>query len=128
MSAPPTDIKTPNEGAIYQRRFIGVETLPAISKEKKPDDLWKRYQDPTKPATDEEFQSRLDNDKFKDGICILTGRVRHRPDRRRLFYVVIDGDRADGIKELFTRNGRTITIQDVAKKWIVEQHKDNPEK
>jgi hypothetical protein len=130
MSTPaaPSEIKTPNEGAIYWRRFIGVETLPANSREKKPSSFWKRYQDPATPATDEEFQNWLDNDKFGDGVCILTGRVRHRPDRRNLFYVKIDGDRAAGIKELLTRNGRTITIQDVAKKWIVEQHKDNPEK
>jgi hypothetical protein len=38
MSTPaaPSEIKTPNEGAIYWRRFIGVETLPANSREKKP--------------------------------------------------------------------------------------------
>jgi hypothetical protein len=37
MSSPLTDIKTPNDVAIYWRRFIGVETIPAISKEKRPD-------------------------------------------------------------------------------------------
>jgi hypothetical protein len=49
MSIPTTDIKTPNDGAKYWREFIGVETLPAKSREKKPSSFWKRYQDPAKP-------------------------------------------------------------------------------
>jgi hypothetical protein len=128
MSTPPVDIKTPNEGATYWRRYIGVETLPAKSREKKPSSFWKRYQDPNKPATDAEFQKWLDNDEFKDGVCILTGKVRHRPDRQHLYYVKIDGDKAAGLKELLTINGRTATLQEVSQKWIVEQHKDSPDK
>jgi hypothetical protein len=117
---------------IYEDACFGdnslVETLPAKSREKKPSSFWKRYQDPAKPATDAEFPKWLDNNEFKDGVCILTGRVRHRPDRQHLFYVVIDEDKAAGIKELLTRNGHTRTLQEVSKQWIVEQHKDNPEK
>src|SRR5687767_10842655 len=110
MSAP-SEIKTSNDGARYWRKFIGVETLPAISKEKKPHPTlktgdkysWEKYQ--KESATDKEFQSWLDNDKFKDGVCILPGKVRHREDRKHLFYIKIDGDKAAGIKELLTRNG-----------------------
>ena len=51
------------------------------------------------------------------------------PARRKdLFYVVIDGDKAAGIKELLSRDGKTVTIRDMSQKWIVEHHKDNPEK
>src|SRR5215207_4176134 len=124
---PPTKIKTLNDGARYWREFIGVETLPAVSKEKRPDlPSWKKYQ--IESASDEEFQSWLDNDKFKNGVCILPGKIRHRKDRSDLYFVVIDGDESHGIKELLTRNGHIPTLQEVSKKWIVEQHKDNPEK
>lgn len=121
----PSEIKTPNEGAKYWRKIIGVETLPAISKEKKPFGTWKKYQ--TEAASDEEFQNWIDNDKFKDGICILPGKVRHRA-AAHLYYIVIDGDKAAGVKELLTRNGHTPTLQEVAEKWIVEQHADDPKK
>src|SRR5829696_2536617 len=122
-----SDIKTPNKGAKYWRYTIGVETLPALSKEKRPDlRSWEKYQ--REPVTDEEFQSWLDDDKFKNGVCILPGKIRHRSDRQHLYYIVIDGDKAHGIKELLTRNGHTPTLQEVAKQWIVEQHKDNTEK
>src|SRR5215203_2556809 len=123
---PPSEIKTLNEGAKYWRNFIGVETLPAISKEKRPVGLWKYRQ--IDQASDKEFQDWLDNDKFNDGVCILTGKVRHRPDRNHLYFVVIDGDKKYGIKELLTRNGHTPTLQEVSEKWIVEQHKDNTDK
>ena len=122
-----SDIKTPNKGAKYWRYTIGVETLPALSKEKRPDlRSWEKYQ--REPVTDEEFQSWLDDDKFKNGVCILPGKIHHRSDRQHLYYIVIDGDKAHGIKELLTRNGHTPTLQEVAKQWIVEQHKDNTEK
>jgi hypothetical protein len=84
----PSEIKTPNDGARYWREFIGLETLPAISREKKPPESWKKYQ--TEPASNEEFQNWLDNDRFKDGVCILPGKVRHRLDRSHLYFVVID--------------------------------------
>lgn len=120
-------IKTQNDGARFWREFIGVEALPANSKEKKPLYPWKPYQ--TTPSTDKEFQDWIDTNAFANGVCILTGKVRHRPERQNLFFVMIDGDKPDGIRELFTRNGYAPpTLQEVAEKWIVEQHKDRPEK
>ena len=84
--------KTINDWANYWRKFIGVETLPALSKEKRPHPQlktgdkfsWIKYQ--TEAATDEEFQQWIDGNLFSDGICILTGKVRHRPDRARLYF------------------------------------------
>ena len=84
IQVPP--IKTPNEGARYWREFIGVETLPADSKFKKPLYDWKPYQ--TIPSTEEEFQRWIDTNAFANGVCILTGKVRHRPDRQHLFFVM----------------------------------------
>ena len=124
IQVPP--IKTPNEGARYWREFIGVETLPADSKFKKPLYDWKPYQ--TIPSTDEEFQRWIDTNAFANGVCILTGKVRHRPDRQHLFFVMIDGDKSDGVKELLRQNGHTPTLQEMSEKWIVEQHNDKPEK
>ena len=123
-----------NKWANYWRKYIGVETLPANSRSKIPFvrgilESWKKYQ--TEPSTDEEFQHWLDNNSFDNGICILTGKVRHRPDRSGLYFVVIDGDKPDGIKELLTQNGNgPPSLQEVAKnwRWLVTQHKDSPEK
>jgi hypothetical protein len=121
-----------NEWAKYWRERIGVETLPANSRSKIPFvpgklESWLKYQ--TEPSTDKEFQHWLDNNAFDNGICILTGKIRHRPDRNHLYFVVIDVDRPDGIKELFTRNGSDPPpLQEIAKKWIVTQHKDSLEK
>jgi hypothetical protein len=129
---PPAEIKTPNDGADYWRNYIGVEALPANSREKKPYvpillPSWKKYQNV--PSTDKEFQFWIDRDAYRDGVCILTGKVRHRPDRANLYYVVIDADKSYAIKELLTRNGYTPpTLQEVSKQWIVEQHKDNKDK
>jgi hypothetical protein len=121
-----------NKWAKYWRRYMGLETLPANSRSKIPFvrgkfDSWLKYQ--TEPSTDEEFQQWLDNNAFDTGICILTGKVRHRPDRNNLYFVVIDVDRPDGIKELLTRNSNPPPpLKEIAKKWIVTQHKDSPEK
>lgn len=126
--------KTINWWLDYWRNYIGVETLPAISREKRPHPTlktgnkfsWKKYQ--AEASTAEEFQQWKDRNLFSDGICILTVKIRHRPDRAHLYFVVIDVDKPDGMKEFLTRNGKIPTLRQVAEKWIVTQHKDNPEK
>jgi hypothetical protein len=42
------------------------------------------------------------------------------------YLTFIDCDNLKAIEEFCTRNGKTVSLTDVAEKFIVEQHKDNP--
>jgi P4 family phage/plasmid primase-like protien len=59
-------------------------------------------------------------------MAIILGRVWHRNDRPDYYLACIDVDNKKGIKELFTRNGKLLSIEEFASKTIVEQHRDNP--
>lgn len=43
---------------------------------------------------------------------------------KRYYLVVLDADKIEAIKEICTRNGKTISLQEMARKTLVEQHKD----
>ena len=65
---------------------------------------------------------------FEKGMAIVVGRVWHREDKKGLFFVCIDLDKRKAIEEVCTRNQKTISLQELARKFIVEQHRDNPDK
>ncbi|MFL6421057.1 MAG: hypothetical protein ACJ71P_16855, partial [Nitrososphaeraceae archaeon] len=66
---------------------------------------------------------------FSQGIAIILGRVWHREDKRDQYFTFLDADKHKAIDELSSRNGKTITLQEMAhKKFLIEQHKDNLEK
>ncbi|MFL6328915.1 MAG: hypothetical protein ACJ71I_15720, partial [Nitrososphaeraceae archaeon] len=63
---------------------------------------------------------------FSQGIAIILGRVWHREDKRDQYFTFLDADKHKAIDELSSRNGKTITLQEMAhKKFLIEQHKDN---
>ena len=70
-----------------------------------------------------------ERDEYRDGIAIIVGKIWHRPDRNNLYLTFIDFDKQRGIDEVFTReDGLTLTLQQAAEKWIIEQHKGNVHK
>jgi hypothetical protein len=65
---------------------------------------------------------------FLKGMAIIPGKVWHRPDKKGQYFTIIDLDRVIAIKELCIRIGKTISLDIIGQKFLVEQHKDNLEK
>ncbi len=112
-----------NEGADFWRYDIGVNVIPADTKNKKPVVPWDQWQD--KPIPEELYNQWKEQGTFSKGIAIILGKVWHRADKSNLYLVFIDADKSKAINELCTRNGKTTTLQEMSQKFIVEQHKDD---
>jgi hypothetical protein len=61
-------------------------------------------------------------------MAIIVGKVWHREDKKELYFTFIDTDNFKAIESICTRNGKTITLQTLAEKFLVEQHLDNQNK
>jgi DNA adenine methylase Dam len=120
------ELDTMNGGANFWRDDVGVNAIPAVSRAKTPIKgcNWSEYQD--KPISHEQHERWIAEDSFKDGITIMLGKVWHSRDKQGYYLNCIDVDNAIAIRELLTRNGKTQSIEELAKKTIVEQHRDNP--
>ena len=112
-----------NEWADFWRYRIGVNIIPADSRNKRPIVLWKEFQD--KPIPKEIHNQWKNEGLFDSGIAIILGRVWHRIDRQDYYFNCIDADNLKAIQELFTRNGKVTTIEHFSKVTVIEQHKDN---
>jgi hypothetical protein len=123
LSDPDTAI---NESADYWRYDIGVNVIPADTKNKITNIQWSDYQ--LQPVPEWLHERWKDEGDFNKGIAIIPGRVWHKEDKQNLYFIFIDADKQIAIDELCTRNGKRITLQEMAQKFLVEQHADNPEK
>ena len=115
-----------NQLADFWRYDIGVNVIPADTRKRSIYIEWKQYQD--KLISEEQHNRWKKECAFSNGLAIIPGKVWYRADKQDLYLVFIDSDKKEGIKEICTRNGETITLEKVAQKFIVEQHKDNLEK
>jgi hypothetical protein len=115
-----------NEWADFWRYNIGVNVLPANSKNKRPIVYWKEWQD--KPIPEEIHNQWKKQGKFSEAITIIPGKVWHNEEKQGLYFIFLDADKQKSIDELCSRNGKTTTLQEMAQKFIVEQHKDNLQK
>ena len=116
---------THNEWADFWRDDIGMNVIPAISRDKKPIVFWKEFQ--TKPIPQEIHNQWKNQGLFENGMALIMGKIWHRSDRSDYYLACIDIDNQKAIQELFTRNGKQLLSTDeFATKTIVEQHKDNP--
>jgi hypothetical protein len=115
-----------NKWVDFWRYQIGVNVVPAISRDKKPSVYWKEWQDKSIP---EETHNRWkEQDSFSEGIAIIPGKVWHNEEKHGLYLIFLDADKVEAITELCTRNGKNISLEEMAKKFLVEQHKDNLQK
>ena len=121
-----TETNTINQSADFWRYDIGVNVIPADTINKKPIVCWSEWQD--KPIPEELHNQWKAEGLFSNGIAIIPGQVWHREDKKSLFFIFIDADKQNAINEICTRNEKTITLNEMAEKFLVEQHKDNPEK
>lgn len=109
-----------NAWADYWRYYVGVNVIPSIGRMKRPTEKWEIYQD--KPIPEETHNEWKSKGRFNNGMAIMMGKIWHRKDLDGYHIAGIDGDNLIAIRELLTRNGRTMTPEELAKNTIVEQH------
>jgi P4 family phage/plasmid primase-like protien len=115
-----------NEGVNFWRYDVGVPTIPGIFRSKRPAVPWEGYQE--NPPTDEQHKQWLNSGAYSGGIMVFCGAVRYRKDREGLYLVGLDFDKQKAIDEFCTRDGKTASLQELAEKFLVEQHDDSPDK
>lgn len=108
--------------ADYWRYDRGLNVIPAISRQKIPDIKWKQYQD--NPISEEQDQQWKLEGAFRNGMAIITGKV-HCGRYAGKYFNCIDCDNLKAIEELCTKNDVTVSLQDLAKEFVIEQHLDN---
>ena len=69
-----------NKWADYWRNEIGVNVMPAITKNKITKIKWAEYQD--KPIPEWQHNQWKNESTFSEGLAIIPGRVWHREDRK----------------------------------------------
>jgi hypothetical protein len=119
-------LKCVNDWADFWRDAIGVNVIPADTRNKSIYIKWSAWQDNPIPE-DQHNQWKLKND-FSSGIAIIPGKVWHNEQKKDLYLTFVDIDKSIAIEEFCTRDGKTIFLQELSEKFLVEQHKDNLEK
>jgi hypothetical protein len=61
-------------------------------------------------------------------MAIIAGKVWHRPDMLGQNLVVIDLDKKEAIEEFCTISGKIVSLDEMAQKFIIEQHMDDKER
>lgn len=115
-----------NAWADYWRYQIGVNVIPADTKNKKTWISWSPFQD--NPIPPEQHDKWKRDNRFKDGMAIIPGKVWHNPDKKGLYLAFIDLDNQKAIDEFCTKGGKTTTLDRLCEYMIVEYHKDNSTK
>jgi hypothetical protein len=80
------------------------------------------------PIPESKHNAWKNKGEFKDGMAIIAGKVWHRPDKLGQYLVVIDLDRKRAIEEFCTISGKIVSLNEMAQKFIVEQHMDDKER
>jgi hypothetical protein len=124
-----TDNNLNNHEMIYWSDFwfyeIGVNVIPADSKNKKPTVRLEEFQE--KPITMEEHEDFKRKGDFANGIAIIVGKIL-RGKYKGKYLACIDIDNKKGIEEFLSHFGQVDTIEKLAEKTMVEGHSDNPKK
>jgi len=112
-----------NNLADFWRYDIGVNVIPAQTKLKKIFVRWSQWQNA--PIPESQHNAWKNDGAFMDGMAIIAGKVWHRSDKSGQYFTLIDLDRPEAIQEFCTINGKTLSLEEIAKKFIVEQHLDD---
>lgn len=121
--SPPNSV---NDWADYWRYNIGINVIPADTKNKIPLVKWSDYQD--KPIPEEQHETWRLNNSFLKGMAIIPGKVWHNNIKRGLYFDFIDLDNKKAIEEFCRWNGVNTKLEELAKHIIIEQHLDEPNK
>jgi P4 family phage/plasmid primase-like protien len=114
-----------NKSADHWYYDIGVNPLPADTKNKKINVKWAEYQDKTIPV--EVHKSRKELGHYNNGIAVMTGRI-HKGKNEGKYLIGIDCDNERAINEICSRDDKKITLQELANWTRIEQHKDDTNK
>src|ERR687884_177277 len=92
-----------NIGADFWRYKIGVNVIPANTREKKPLkgvnwDIWQ-----SNPIPEEIHNQWKEQGAFSQGIAIIPGKVWHRPDKNEQYFTFLDADKQKAIGEICLR-------------------------
>jgi hypothetical protein len=119
--------KTMNDAADFWRNSVGVNVIGADTRKKVTYESWKEWQD--KPIPRELHDEWKVSGAFDNGIAIVLGKVYHNKQKKGLYLIGIDCDNAKAIEEICTNSdGKTISLAQLAKSVLVEQHLDDPAK
>ena len=114
-----------NSWADYWRYVIGVDPILANTRNKTPLVHWTEFQNDDVP---EELHIQWKEEgKFRNGLAIILGKIR-RGKYSGYYLNLIDADNRKALDEIRSRDGKMISMQDLAKWTIVEQHRDNPDR
>lgn len=112
-----------NAWADFWRYEIGVNVIPAQTKLKRISVKWASYQNA--PIPEWQHNTWKNNGTFIDGMAIIAGKVWHRSDKVGQYFILIDLDKQKTIQEFCTINGKPLSLEELAEKFIVEQHLDD---
>jgi hypothetical protein len=118
--------KNTNEWADYWRYQRGVNVIPANTRQKKVIIDWKHWQN--SPIPESQHVEWKQKNSFNDGMAIIAGKVWHNPKKSNLYLICVDFDNQTAINEFCSRNGTKTPLVELAKKIIIEQHLDQPDK
>jgi hypothetical protein len=111
-----------NKWADYWRNQVGVNIIPADTKNKTTWTQWREWQD--KPIPEEIHSNWKSDNAFSSGMAVIPGKVWHRQDKKDYYLIALDADKIEAITEICTRNGSTISLEEMARLTLVEQHAD----
>lgn len=111
-----------NKWADFWRNDIGVNVIPADTKNKTTNIQWSQWQNnPIPIETHEKWKS---DNRFFSGMAIIVGKVWHNEDHKDKYFTFIDLDNQKAIDEVCNIFGAQNLIE-LSKYIIVEQHSDN---
>lgn len=113
-----------NQAADFWRYTIGVNAMPADTREKTVYINWSPWQN--QPVSEEQHKEWKNNKSFDEGLAMIPGRIWRGPYEGQ-YLVAIDCDNKKAIDEICNSLGFKDT--DELSNWtIVELHKDAPNK
>jgi len=115
-----------NDWADYWRYHIGVNVIPADTRNKIPLVKWTSYQNI--PILEEQHNQWKEENAFEKGIAIIVGKIWHNDPKNGLYLTFVDLDNKKAIDEFCTRDGKTVPLDDMAQHMIIEQHRDESNK
>jgi hypothetical protein len=115
-----------NGWADFWRYHIGVNVIPADTQNKVTYQSWSEWQN--KPIPDKLHNEWKHTGAFNKGIAVILGKVWHNKEKLGLYLNGIDADNLKAIEEICTRNGRSISLNELAQWSLVEQHSDDTNK
>lgn len=120
------DKDTPfNQWADFWRNEVGVNVIPADTKNKRTYEKWSIWQN--EGISDEQHEDWKRRKAFDKGMAILSGKVYHRKDFEDYNLCFIDLDNQKAIDEVCNVFGAK-ELTELAQITIVEQHSDDESK